>query len=86
VNGDLDGVAPVCFNYWPRKLSIDEDHTLLITIRGNQPTSDSEVIAPDDPSIGAIGVWVVANSSKETPREPIWKWVIGKKVGKGWRV
>ena len=83
MNGDLDGIAPVCFNGWPRKLSIDEDHTLLIAIRGNQSPRDSEVIAPDNPSIGGIRVGVVANSSKEAPRKSIWKWIIGKKEWEG---
>jgi hypothetical protein len=37
MNGDLDSIAPVGLNFWPRKLVINQEYRLLISIWGITP-------------------------------------------------
>jgi hypothetical protein len=52
MNRDLNGIAPVGLDRRPRKLVINQEYGLLISIWGYNPPLDCEVITSDDPSGG----------------------------------
>jgi hypothetical protein len=52
MNRDLNGIAPVGLDRRPRKLVINQEYGLLISIWGYNTPLDCEVITSDDPSGG----------------------------------
>jgi hypothetical protein len=60
INSDLDSIAPVCLNCWPRKLIIDQEYRLLISIWGYNSSLDREVVTSDNSSIRCRSVRIAA--------------------------
>ena len=69
VDSHLYSIAPVRFNRWLRKLTIDQHDDHLIPIRTYLSAADREVVGSDDSRIRITCVWVVATGRKLTPRE-----------------
>ena len=62
VDGDNNLVTPVGLDGGTRECSVDEKHLSFVTVRGDHPTADGEIIVPRHPCVGVprvrIGVGV----------------------------
>ena len=81
VHSNLNGITPIRFNGWARKLSIDQYNILLISVGSNYSSLYSEIIVSNDSSDWRLGVGIGARSSKETPRKSVWQRIVGEEKG-----
>lgn len=75
VQSDLDSITPVTLNGRSRVCPIDEENTLLVSIRGYGATTDGKVVSANDTSVGRRIVWVGIGRGLGSP----WK-ATGKRV------
>lgn len=57
-HGNLDGIAPISLDRRSRKLSVDQDHISLDTIRSHDAALKNEVVASDNACVGRVCVWI----------------------------
>lgn len=60
MNRNLDGIAPVCLDYWSGKLTVHQQDGFLISIWSYNSTLDCKVVSSDNSSIRGRSIWVSA--------------------------
>lgn len=80
MNGDLDCISPVGFDSWTRKLSINQNNVLLVSIRSKCAARYSEVVGSDNTGVWSGSVRIVTTCGKSAPWETIDDWVVGQEL------
>ena len=70
VDRHLNHITPIRLNLRTRKLAVDEDHILKISVWCDLSTGDSEVIVSDDTSVWCFCVGITPGGGEETPWKP----------------
>lgn len=80
VDGDLDHISPICLYQGAGELAVDEDDTLVDTIRGNGTPFDGEIVRSDHTGVGHINIRVGTLGGSSSPWIPLWQRVVGQEL------